>query len=199
MFWYFVSGNQEDLVFLFLFLFFFCIKIVHHRWHLSSWQSCTKTCGKGSQSRSVVCQSKTNDTHYKLESDFRCNAKTKPIGFRFCNEIKCPAYRETHWSEVWNVKKGFNVCATIFLIYFTSEILVTVFLLLLLLLFLFVCLFCFVLFLFCFCFYFCFCFFVTSFPNRKFCLSLSIAFKLPASRHHYFNYRVEWGECVFTS
>jgi len=68
-------------------------------WHLSIWQSCTKTCGKGSQSRSVVCQSKTNDTHYKIESDSRCNATTKPIGFRYCNEIKCQVYRAIHWSE----------------------------------------------------------------------------------------------------
>ena len=103
IFWYFVSGNQEDFNFFCFFFFvvvFFCIKIIHHRWHLSSWQSCTKTCGKGSQSRSVVCQSKTNDTHYKIESDSHCNATTKPIGFRFCNEIKCPVYRAIHWSEV---------------------------------------------------------------------------------------------------
>ena len=96
--------------YLFVFLFFcccfFCIKIIHHRWHLSSWQSCTKTCGKGSQSRSVVCQSKTNHTHYKIESDSHCNATTKPVGFRFCNEIKCPVYRAIHWSEVWNVKES---------------------------------------------------------------------------------------------
>ena len=96
--------------YLFVFLFFcccfFCIKIIHHRWHLSSWQSCTKTCGKGSQSRSVVCQSKTNHTHYKIESDSHCNSTTKPIGFRFCNEIKCPVYRAIHWSEVWNVKES---------------------------------------------------------------------------------------------
>lgn len=68
-------------------------------WHLSSWQPCTKTCGKGSQSRSVVCQAKINDTHYKIESDSLCNATTKPVGLRFCNEIKCPVYRAIRWSE----------------------------------------------------------------------------------------------------
>lgn len=84
----------------------FCINIAHYRWHLSNWQSCTKTCGKGSQSRSVVCRAKINDTHYKIESDSLCNATKKPLELRYCNEIKCPAYRTTHWSEVWDVTES---------------------------------------------------------------------------------------------
>ena len=105
--------------------FAFCLNTTHYRWHMSNWQSCTKTCGKGSQSRSVVCQAKINDTHYKIESDSHCNATRKPLGLRFCNEINCPAYRVTHWSEVWNVKDDtFLTCHYIcFNFYFASRIL----------------------------------------------------------------------------
>ncbi|XP_078379485.1 A disintegrin and metalloproteinase with thrombospondin motifs 1-like [Oculina patagonica] len=68
-------------------------------WHASGWQSCTKTCGKGSQSRSVVCRAKINDTHYQIESDSVCDSTPKPEELRYCNEIKCPAYRTSHLSR----------------------------------------------------------------------------------------------------
>ncbi|XP_022798270.1 A disintegrin and metalloproteinase with thrombospondin motifs 12-like isoform X2 [Stylophora pistillata] len=68
-------------------------------WHFSNWQACTKTCGRGSQSRSVVCRARVTDTDYQIQSDEVCNAVPKPVETRFCNEINCPAYRTTHWTK----------------------------------------------------------------------------------------------------
>ncbi|KAJ7328152.1 metalloendopeptidase [Desmophyllum pertusum] len=61
-------------------------------WHVTV-EPCTKTCGKGSQSRSVVCRAKLNDTHYKIESDSLCDGTPKPIiiEHQYCNEVQCPA------------------------------------------------------------------------------------------------------------
>lgn len=65
-------------------------------------ETCSKTCGKGSQSQSVVCRAKVNATHYNIdESEASCNATLKPNAeFRDCNNVKCPAKWTTSWSEV---------------------------------------------------------------------------------------------------
>ena len=91
------------------------------RWHVSNWQACTKTCGRGNQSRSVVCRARVTDTDYQIEFDEVCNATKKPIETRFCNEINCPASRTTHWTKVWhdftfytNGTLGLSSCPTVF-------------------------------------------------------------------------------------
>ncbi|CAH3174133.1 unnamed protein product [Porites evermanni] len=72
-----------------------------YSWHTDDWQACTKTCGKGTQSRSVVCRAKLNDTHYDIdESEFLCNITLKPMTFRSsCNDVNCPATWKTYWPE----------------------------------------------------------------------------------------------------
>ena len=63
---------------------------------------CSKSCGNGSQSKSIVCRAKMNDTHFKYdETGASCNSKTRPAAeFRHCNDIKCPSQWTITWSEV---------------------------------------------------------------------------------------------------
>lgn len=87
-------------------------------WHVSNWQACTKTCGRGNQSRSVVCRARVTDTDYQIEFDEVCNATKKPIETRFCNEINCPASRTTHWTKcstvcLPGVRKNYTKCSRI--------------------------------------------------------------------------------------
>jgi len=71
-----------------------------YNWHASDWQACTKSCGRGSQSKSVVCRAKINATHYKIDqSEALCDAAQKPTAFRYCNEVNCLATWKTSWTE----------------------------------------------------------------------------------------------------
>ncbi|XP_068732182.1 A disintegrin and metalloproteinase with thrombospondin motifs 6-like [Montipora capricornis] len=77
-----------------------CPLLLEYRWH-SEWEACSKTCGNGSQSKSIVCRAKVDDTQYKKdESGALCDSTLKPVAeFRRCNDIKCPAQWTTTWSE----------------------------------------------------------------------------------------------------
>ncbi|XP_015758816.1 PREDICTED: A disintegrin and metalloproteinase with thrombospondin motifs 18-like [Acropora digitifera] len=68
---------------------------------LSEWEMCSKSCGNGSQSKSIVCRAKMNDTHFKYdETGASCISKTRPAAeFRHCNDIKCPSQWTITWSE----------------------------------------------------------------------------------------------------
>lgn len=102
-FYWFFSFASHNLPSNIIFALYFTLKI---SWHTDDWQACTKTCGKGTQSRSVVCRAKLNDTHYDIDqSEFLCNTTLKPMTFRSsCNDVNCPATWKTYWPEVWNTK-----------------------------------------------------------------------------------------------
>ena len=92
---------------------------MNYRWH-SEWEACSKTCGNGSQSKSIVCRAKVDDTQYKKdESGALCNSTLKPVAeFRRCNDIKCPAQWTTTWSEVSKFSKllprlAYTICCTL--------------------------------------------------------------------------------------
>jgi len=77
-----------------------CPLVLHYSW-FSEWEMCSKSCGNGSQSKSIVCRAKMNDTHFKYdETGASCNSKTRPAAeFRHCNDIKCPSQWTITWSE----------------------------------------------------------------------------------------------------
>lgn len=89
------------IIFSIYYIYFNFVLILNVSWHASDWQACTKSCGKGSQSKSVVCRANINATHYKIDqSEALCDAAQKPTAFRYCNEVNCPATWKTSWTEV---------------------------------------------------------------------------------------------------
>lgn len=62
-----------------------------HRWHVSSWSTCSVSCGGGLQRRSVTCLGAANGGR-------SCTgAGRKPIGTRSCNTQPCVAWTATPW------------------------------------------------------------------------------------------------------
>ena len=77
------------------------------RWQPTQWEDCSKTCGKGFQSRYYVCIGKSKDAGKHELPDDDCRGLTKPdVGemTRACREILCPlAWTTDSWSEVCSV------------------------------------------------------------------------------------------------
>ncbi|CAB3995183.1 Hypothetical predicted protein [Paramuricea clavata] len=74
-------------------------------WH-SHLTACTKTCGKGTQSKKIECRRLTTD-HYCVVNDTECT-EPRPTagepGLIYCNEIACPpVYKPEPWSKVSKV------------------------------------------------------------------------------------------------
>ncbi|KAG8439752.1 hypothetical protein GDO86_005793, partial [Hymenochirus boettgeri] len=63
-------------------------------WHYTEWSQCTKSCGRGMQTREAFCMS--NFLH-RL-SDSECKGHQKVIS-RNCNEFSCPVWYTSEWSE----------------------------------------------------------------------------------------------------
>ncbi|XP_032232433.1 A disintegrin and metalloproteinase with thrombospondin motifs 16 [Nematostella vectensis] len=63
-------------------------------WYTTEWSPCSATCGKGTQSRSVICRRETftGSMQYKTLSDSNC-AENKPTVTlsQECNKVNCPA------------------------------------------------------------------------------------------------------------
>ncbi|XP_078380418.1 A disintegrin and metalloproteinase with thrombospondin motifs 6-like isoform X1 [Oculina patagonica] len=61
-------------------------------WYVSGWRPCSRTCGKGVQTRQVVCHQEETRGHFKTLSDSMCSgAKPTDPESRDCNKIDCPA------------------------------------------------------------------------------------------------------------
>ena len=71
-------------------------------WYVSGWRPCSRTCGKGVQTRQVVCRQEVTRGKYKTISDSKCSgAKPTDSKTQDCNKIDCPAeYIPGDWSEV---------------------------------------------------------------------------------------------------
>ncbi|XP_048588583.1 A disintegrin and metalloproteinase with thrombospondin motifs 1 isoform X1 [Nematostella vectensis] len=73
------------------------------KWHETGWRPCSKTCGKGSQQRHVVCRRKVAIATYETRPDEECKEDDKPQLsqlMRPCNELDCPAeWVPSSWSE----------------------------------------------------------------------------------------------------
>lgn len=75
-----------------------------YTWLTSSYSACSKSCGKGLQTRVVQCQKSvpsvtyTNPTIVSIVSDSYCTASvgTKPVSWQFCNIQSCTTTDPTH-------------------------------------------------------------------------------------------------------
>ncbi len=66
-----------------------CPVVYSYLWEPQPWSVCSKTCGGGTQSRSLACR--RNDGAYV--STTYCNAANKPEATRACNTQTCPTSR----------------------------------------------------------------------------------------------------------
>lgn len=61
-------------------------------WFSSQWSKCSAICGKGTQSRTVICGRLENDTIKKADDESKCDADEKPGNERECDgPEECPA------------------------------------------------------------------------------------------------------------
>ena len=76
-------------------------------WYVSGWRPCSKTCGKGAQTREVVCRQEVTRGKFQTLPDSKCtgNKPSDPVS-RDCNKIDCPAENVPgDWSAVSEIKK----------------------------------------------------------------------------------------------
>ncbi|XP_047146092.1 A disintegrin and metalloproteinase with thrombospondin motifs 9 isoform X1 [Hydra vulgaris] len=64
------------------------------KWYTSSWNECSKSCGAGTQIRSVNCI-----TLNGVVDDIECKFLNKPNEMRSCNNFDCPFWRFGPWSK----------------------------------------------------------------------------------------------------
>ena len=72
----------------------------YYRWEEGEWSACSTSCGRGTQTRQVVCKQRVSDSINLSLSDTSCRG-TKPITVRTCNEDKpCVKWKIGEWSQV---------------------------------------------------------------------------------------------------
>ncbi|XP_020601543.1 neurogenic locus notch homolog protein 1-like isoform X6 [Orbicella faveolata] len=77
------------------------------RWYVTNWSPCSKTCGRGSRTRNVICRQEVSSTETIDVPESQCSAETKPSlasVSEVCNEILCPAE--------WIVNSSWSMCST---------------------------------------------------------------------------------------
>ncbi|XP_031559182.1 A disintegrin and metalloproteinase with thrombospondin motifs 18-like [Actinia tenebrosa] len=70
-------------------------------WYKSNWSPCSKTCGKGLQTREIICRQEISKQKYKTLPDSSCSGE-KPTGDlrKDCNKVGCPLeWVPTPWSK----------------------------------------------------------------------------------------------------
>ena len=72
------------------------------RWHITSWETCTKSCGNGTQVRQLYCAVDTNiKGRLRVNNDQCTDKKPTDALSRICNEVMCPATWDVGpWSVV---------------------------------------------------------------------------------------------------
>ncbi|XP_055302398.1 protein madd-4 isoform X5 [Sitodiplosis mosellana] len=76
------------------------------KWITDEWSSCSKTCGRGTRQRTVVCIEESNSLKNKLPDD-ACRDTAKPPTFEPCNVQDCPKWITREWSGA-DYKNGSN-------------------------------------------------------------------------------------------
>lgn len=70
-------------------------------WKVGDWETCSTSCGGGSQYRSVVCVQAVGDlTNVVNNSMCKSSVQHKPEVVRACNQYKCPEWSISDWSAV---------------------------------------------------------------------------------------------------
>jgi hypothetical protein len=64
------------------------VKDCRPKWHYSDWTACTKTCGGGTQKRTVKCF-EPNSREKQLKESQTCKYAERPVGYRNCNTHSC--------------------------------------------------------------------------------------------------------------
>lgn len=66
----------------------------------SKWTLCSKTCGLGTQTRTLKCLEQVAENEFR-ETDSCTDAKPTADTYRVCNQYPCPAkWNVGNWSEV---------------------------------------------------------------------------------------------------
>jgi len=61
-------------------------------WYVSGWRPCSRTCGKGVQTREIVCRQQVSRGQFNTLPDSQCtDAKPADPATQDCNKIDCPA------------------------------------------------------------------------------------------------------------
>ncbi|CAB4001536.1 A disintegrin and metallo ase with thrombospondin motifs 6 [Paramuricea clavata] len=79
----------------------FCYTSCPAEWFITHWKPCSKRCGRGIQTRKIICRRKKMDS-WIVEDDSACvkQRPVVPVLARHCNEIMCPPeYIPLAWSE----------------------------------------------------------------------------------------------------
>lgn len=73
-------------------------------WYVSGWRPCSRTCGKGVQTREIVCRQEVSRGQFNTLPDSQCtDAKPTDPPTQDCNKIDCPAEKVPgDWSAVRN-------------------------------------------------------------------------------------------------
>ncbi|KAJ8302660.1 hypothetical protein KUTeg_019056 [Tegillarca granosa] len=66
------------------------------RWHTERWSQCSATCGKGTKSRQVSCQSMTSKGLVKLPNSM-CQHQSSPSRIKRCYAGRCPVEIKYQW------------------------------------------------------------------------------------------------------
>lgn len=74
---------------------------IYHRWQVTKWSPCSKSCGGGHRSRNVTCTQVVNKFTDPVTKDPTLCSENKPRSQEICNHHHC--YNHWHkgpWSDV---------------------------------------------------------------------------------------------------
>ena len=78
------------------------------RWMMTEWTPCSRTCGKGMQSRQVACTQQLSNGTLTRARERDC-AGPKPASAQRCEGQDCMTVWEAGvWSEVWSLPRCFS-------------------------------------------------------------------------------------------
>lgn len=72
----------------------------NHRWTPGPWSSCTVTCGKGEQTRTVTCQARVSPTLNMTMPNSNCESQERIPTRQTCSNNLCSSWRIGTWSNV---------------------------------------------------------------------------------------------------
>lgn len=72
-----------------------------HRWMVTSWSPCTRSCGGGIQMRRVTCQRLTaKGSSVPMSNEACAQASKRPVDTQHCNRQPCVEWVASSWGQV---------------------------------------------------------------------------------------------------